>query len=298
MQLARFGLFLIAGSLTLVSSCSPGHQDMETTLHEILAQYPEATVGISVRDLETGTAFDYNSGRVFHAASTMKVPVMIEVFRQAEEGRFSLDDSLLVTNEFRSIVDGSAYTLDTVDDSDTEVYAMADKRVPIRWLVDRMITVSSNLATNILIEFVGADSVQTTIERLGTMTMHVYRGVEDLKAFDQGLNNTATAEDLAALMQALAQGRAVSPQADSVMVEVLLRQQFRDIIPAGLPTNVRVAHKTGSITRIHHDAAIVYPPARKPYVLVVLTEGVEDGARSARLGAEIASVMHTFLTGA
>lgn len=297
MRLAGFALSFLAGLLTLVSACSSGRPDMETTLHEILARYPEATVGISVRDLGSGTSFDYNAGRVFHAASTMKVPVMIEVFRQAEEGKYSLDDSLLVTNEFRSIVDGSPYTLDTSDDSDAEVYAMAGSRVPIRWLVERMITVSSNLATNILIDFVGADSVQSTIERLGTTTMHVYRGVEDLKAFDLGLNNTATAEDLAVLMQRLAQGTAVSSTADSAMVEVLLRQQFRSIIPAGLPDDVRVAHKTGSITKIHHDAAIVYPPNRSPYVLVVLTEGIEDGERSAQLGAEIAAAMHASLTG-
>jgi beta-lactamase class A len=265
---------------------------MEKSLHEILTSYPEATVGIALRDLDAGTSFDYNAGRVFHAASTMKVPVMIEVFRQAEAGRFGLDDSLVVTNRFNSIVDGSPYVLDTADDSDADVYRKIGRSATIRWLVERMITVSSNLATNILIDYVGADAVQSTIEALGITTMEVHRGVEDIKAYDLGLNNTATAGDLATLLQRLAQGAAVSPEADSTMVEILFHQEFNDIIPAGLPQDVRVAHKTGSITEIHHDAAIVYPPDRRPYVLVILTEGVANPDRSAKLGAEIAAAIH------
>ena len=269
---------------------------MERSLHEILADYPEATVGISVRDLHAGTSFEYNADRVFHAASTMKVPVMIEVFRQAEAGRFGLDDSVTVTNQFRSIVDGSPYILQAEDDTDDAVYEEIGSEAPIRRLVDRMIAVSSNLAANILIDLVGADSVQSTIERLGTSTMRVYRGVEDLKAFERGMNNTATAGDLAVLLHAMAEGRAVSKAADAEMIDVLLRQEFTDMIPAGLPDGARAAHKTGSITKIHHDAAIVYPPGRSPYVLVVLTEGIDETTRSAKLGAEISSTVYSMLT--
>ena len=289
--------FLILSSLVLLVSCSSKpHPNMQTSLHEILSRYPDATVGIALRDLETGTSFEYDGDRPFHAASTMKVPVMIEVFREAKSGRFSLDDSLNVTNAFKSIVDGSTYFLPSEEDSDNEVYEQVGRTVPIRWLVDRMITVSSNLATNILIDLVSADSVQRTIVRLGTTKMKVYRGVEDLAAFRKGLNNTTTANDLAVLLQALAEGKAVSPQADSQMVDILLRQQFNTMIPAGLPKEVRVAHKTGSITEIHHDAAIVYPPNRKPYVLVILTQGVVDHARSAKLGAEISAAVYSMLT--
>lgn len=266
---------------------------MDISLHEILSSYPEATVGVALRDLETGTAFEYNPDRSFHAASTMKVPVMIEVFRQAGLGRFSLDDSLAVTNEFKSIVDGSPYLLETGDDSDAEVYKRIGQSAPIRWLVDRMITVSSNLATNILIELVSADSVQATVERLGASGMKVLRGVEDLKAYERGLNNVATANGLAVLLEALATGKAVSPESDARMVDILSRQEFNDMIPAGVPDDVRVAHKTGSITEIHHDAALVYPPDRKPYVLVVLTGGVHDPARSGKLVAAISAAAYT-----
>ncbi len=268
---------------------------MAESIRQILSEYPDATVAISVRDLGSGFAFDLNPDRVFHAASTMKVPVMIEVFRQVEAGHLSLEDSIPVVNEFKSIVDGSLFSMDIGEDSDGDIYGAIGKNATVGWLVERMITVSSNLATNILIDLVNADSVQATIERLGTKTMHVYRGVEDIKAFDLGLNNTATSEDLATLLVAIARGEAVSETADAAMVEILAMQQFNRMIPAGLPDGTRVAHKTGSITKINHDAAIVYPADREPYVLVILTEGIEGKEISADLGARIATRVHSSL---
>ena len=263
---------------------------LQDSLEALIAQHPEATVAVGVRDSQTGTTLDMLGDRSFHAASTMKVPVMIEVYRQAEAGRFALNDSLLVKNEFRSIVDSSAFSIE--DDSDDAIYERLAQEMSIRDLVYQMITVSSNLATNLLIDFVSADSVQATSERLGTTTMRVLRGVEDIKAYRQGLSNSATANDLAALLNALRQGQAVSPEADSAMVAVLLDQQFNEMIPAGLPADVRVAHKTGWITEIHHDAAIVYPVQGEPYVLVILTEGIPEQKDSAALGAEITRLVH------
>ena len=266
---------------------------LHETLEALLAQHPEATVAVAVRDAQTGTTLDLNGDRSFHAASTMKIPVMIEVYRQAALGRFSLDDSLLVENKFRSIVDGSAYRIE--DDSDDAIYERLGQRMALRDLVYQMITVSSNLATNLIIDFVSADSVQATCERLGTTTMQVLRGVEDLKAFRQGLSNSATAADLAVLLDALRRGDAVSPLADRAMIDVLHDQQFNTMIPAGLPEGARAAHKTGWITRIHHDVALVYPEQGEPYVLVILTEGIDDENTSAALGAEIARTVHAAL---
>jgi beta-lactamase class A len=221
----------------------------------------------------------------FHAASTMKVPVMIELFRQAEAGTLSLDEPLTVKNEFHSIVDGSVYQLSVGDDSDAEVYKAVGKTMTLRQLCDAMITVSSNFAANLLIERLGAKNIQATTDRLGATGMHVLRGVEDQKAFDSGMNNTTTARALAVLLRMVATGRAVSPKADAEMVAILKRQHFRDAIPAGLPDGTVVAHKTGNITKIHHDAAIVY--GAQPYVLVVLVRGIADEKASAALIAAI-----------
>src|SRR5258705_10295474 len=141
-------------------------------------------------------------------------------------------------------------------------------------LCDAMITVSSNFAVNLLIEKLGVENVRHTVTALGADGMQILRGVEDQKAFDKGLNNTTTARGLMILLDKLAHGRAVAADADRDMIEILKRQKFNDAIPAGVPPGTAVAHKTGSITRIHHDAAIVFAP--RPYVLVLLVRGIED----------------------
>ena len=122
--------------------------------------------------------------------------------------------------------------------------------------------------------------------------MRVLRGVEDIKAFEQGLNNTTTASDLALLLDAIRRNEAVSPEASEAMRDILLEQEFNEMIPAGLPGTARVAHKTGWITGIVHDAAIVYPEHASPYVLVILTEGFDDHAVASEVGAGIARIVH------
>jgi beta-lactamase class A len=272
---------------------APSPDSLEARISRAAERVAGATVAVSIIDPATDSEVSIHGSRSFHAASTMKIPVMIEVFRQASMGRFSLGDSLEVRNSFRSIVDGSQYQI--VDDSDDAIYERLGERMSIRDLVYQMITVSSNLATNLLIDFVAADSVQRTIEDLGVREMRVLRGVEDIKAYDLGLNNTATADDLAVLLLRMLKGEAVSAGASAEMVKVLLEQRFNEMIPAGMPEGAKVAHKTGSITRINHDAGIVYPPTGEPYVLVILIEGVEDGEVSSRLGADIARLVHSAL---
>ncbi len=225
----------------------------------------------------------------FHAASTMKVPVMIELFRQVENGLRRLDDKVLVTNQFTSIFDGSPYVLSATEDSDGETYKAMGKQIGLRALVDASITVSSNLATNILIEHLRASNVQATVDTMGAVGMQVMRGVEDQKAFDAGKNNTTDARGLLVLFEAIGRGTAVSPEASGAMIDILKRQKFNDGIPAGLPAGTPVAHKTGWITRIHHDAGLVY--AARPYVLVILTRGITDRAVSAKLQADISRVI-------
>ena len=226
----------------------------------------------------------------FHAASTMKVPVMIELFRQARAGVVRLDEPLLIKNEFASIVDGSPYTLSVGDDSDADVYKRVGQTMTLLELCEPMITVSSNFAANLLIQRLGAASIQKTVRDLGADGMIVRRGVEDSKAFAQGLNNATTARALMILMERLARLEAVDAEASRTMIEILKRQQFNDGIPADLPAGTPVAHKTGSITKIHHDAAIVLAP--RPFILVVLVRGIEDLKQSAALIARIARVIY------
>lgn len=258
-----------------------------------VSESPGATVAVSFRDLQTGQSLSINADSVFHAASTMKIPVMIEVLRRAQAGAFTLDQGVLLVNQFASLADGSPFSLLAADDGDTALYARLGQRVPIRDLMTRMITRSSNLATNELIALVGAHRVTAMAGELGATRIRVLRGVEDQKAFDRGIINTTTSADLAVLLEAIESGRALSPASSAFMREILLAQEFNDKIPAGLPTGTRVAHKTGEITAVSHDAAVVYPQGRKPYVLVVLTRGIRDGAASGKLIADISRLVFT-----
>jgi beta-lactamase class A len=258
-----------------------------------VAATPGAVVGVAFQDLGGGGELFLNADESFHAASTMKVPVMIEAFRLIDAGHLRLDQGILLVNQFGSIVDGSSYSLDPADDSDSTLYAQVGERVAVHELLDRMITRSSNLATNAVIALVGADKANATARTLGATRMQVLRGVEDAKAYEAGRNNTTTARDLAALLAALERGEAASRASTDSMRSILLRQTFNDRIPAGLPRGTRVAHKTGEITAVAHDAAIVYLPGKRdPYVLVVLTRGIRDPKVSASLAADISRLVY------
>lgn len=265
--------------LMLLVACTGGdkYATLADRVRERVERVPGAVVGVYVKDLGDETTFGFNADTVFHAASTMKVPVMIEYFRALEDGRIARDAAIPLENRFASIVDSSAYTLDPGEDSDSAMYARTGQQVPVRELVERMITRSSNLATNAVIALVGAPRAQATARTLGAATIVVRRGVEDDKAFQQGLNNTTTARDLGALLEAIVTDKAAAPEDTKEMLAILERQEFNEEIPAGLPAGTRVAHKTGQISGVLHDAAIVFPPeGRAPFILVVLTRGVPD----------------------
>lgn len=262
-----------------------------------IAAAPATAVGVYYRDLTTRDSILVNARRRFHAASTMKVPVMIQLFRDRDAHRISLDDSIPVTNTFKSIVDSSAYSLDKTDDSDSSLYQRVGGKASIRELVELMETVSSNLATNLLIARVGATRANATAHRLGADSIVVLRGVEDGKAYRAGRNNTTTARDLGVLMMAIAQNRAASRAACREMMEILGRQRFKEGIPAGLPSRVKVYHKTGWIGKVvYHDAAIVELSGGRRYVLVVLTGGIEKDEDAYSLVSEISQMVYAAIT--
>jgi beta-lactamase class A len=275
---------------TLLAQAVGAPSGTEGAVRRIIAA-SGAEVSVAYRTLDGGSELLIDADRTFHAASTMKVPVMIELFRQAHAGLLALDDPLPIVNRFHSIVDGSQYAMSEADAADKDVVAALGRTLSLRQLCEAMITVSSNFATNLLIEKLGAEKIRQTVTSLGAQGMHVLRGVEDQKAFDRGLNNTTTAQALRVLLERIAQGRAVAPEADAEMIRILSREKASEgTIPAGVPAGTLVAHKGGNVTRIHHDAAIVYAP--QPYVLVVLVRGIDDLNRSAAVIAAISKVMY------
>ncbi|MEL6251014.1 MAG: serine hydrolase [Bacteroidota bacterium] len=250
---------------------------------------------LAFRDLNSEAELLIDAEEKFHAASTMKTPVMIEVYKQAKAGLFKLDDSLEVKNTFYSIVDSSLYSLNSEDDSEHELYQAVGEKRSIRDLVYDMIIVSSNLATNIVIDLVDAREVTQSMRELGAMDTEVLRGVEDIKAYRAGLSNSTTAKDLMIIFKKMAKGETVDQQASSEMIETLLDQKFNDIIPVHLPKEVKVAHKTGSITALHHDSGIVFLPDGRNYVLVLLSKNLKDFDKGTETLAQVSKRIYEFM---
>jgi len=249
-----------------------------------------AEVAVAFQTLDGKDKLLIQPDEVFHAASTMKIPVMIELFAQAKARRLRLDDPLLVKNEFKSIVDGGVYQITPGAEADADVFKRIGEAVPLRQLCEAMITVSSNLATNLLIERLGVQNVRARVHNLHADGMQVRRGVEDGQAFAAGINNTTTARALMRLLDRIASGKAVDRVASREMIAILERQRLNEAIPAGLPPETPVAHKTGEITRIHHDAAVVY--SKRPFLLVVLVRGVDEKDKSSALMADITRALY------
>jgi len=282
---------LLSLTLVLLQAQAPP-TSLSARIEARIAQAPARGVGVYYRDLTTSDSLTVGALTRFHAASTMKIPVMIQLFRDRDAGLLSLDDSITITNTFQSIVDSSPYQLDVTDDSDSSLYKRLGQRAPIRELIELMETVSSNLATNLLITKVDAKRANATAHALGADSILVLRGVEDGKAYRAGLNNTTTARDLGVLLAAIANGMAASPASCREMLAILGRQQFKEGIPAGLPAGTPVYHKTGWVGQVvYHDAAIVEPARGRRYILVVTTGGIQKDEDAHALVRDISKLV-------
>jgi len=228
-------------------------------------------IGVALHDLETGFRFSLRGDRWFHAASTIKVAILLAVFRAADQGRFQLDDSLHVRNRFFSAADGSLFRVTQDRDATPELYASIGRTMKISALAHAMICGSSNLAANLLLDFVGVEYARTVLREAQVDGVELRRGVEDHGAHERGINNEATADGLLSLLSAL-RGNFLTAESKREVIRILLEQRFNSMIPAGLPAHATVAHKTGEISTACHDIGIVYLPEREPYVTAILTE--------------------------
>ncbi|MBC7673388.1 MAG: serine hydrolase [Polaromonas sp.] len=260
--------------------------ELQARFAELQAKAGASALAVSIADLETGAEFHYHADRWFHAASTIKVAILVGVFGAIFRGELLPQSRVHVRNRFLSAYDGSPYRVRLDRDANPDVHREVGRTLRVSELAYAMITTSSNLATNLLLDLVGLDVLQRTLESFGLEGVDLRRGVEDEKAFQAGINNRITANGLVGLLRLIGEERAFSPALSRQMVNVLLGQQFKSGIPAGLPRSARVAHKTGEISTIAHDAGLVYLPDRRPYVLAVLTEWEPSATgRSATIAA-------------
>ncbi len=284
--------------LTLSVMISPANTNVnpEQLKERIKAEFAkqQGTFALAFKNLQTGEEILINEKINFHAASTMKTPVLIEAYKQAAAGKFKINEPVLVKKEFKSIVDGSLFSLNAGDDSDSALYTKVGTTLPIYDLLYLMIIKSSNLATNIIIDLVGAKNVTQTMREMGANDIQVLRGVEDSKAYQKGMNNTTTAFDQMLIFSDMAKGKIVNKKSSDAMIKILLDQAFNDKIPAQLPKDVKVAHKTGWIKGINHDAGIVYLPDGRKYVLVLLSKEMADDKAGVAAMANVSKIVYNY----
>ena len=262
------------------------YSSLEIKVRELL-ESQNGTFAIAFKNLEDGNEILINEDEIFHAASTMKTPVMIEVYRKKMIGEISLDDSIFVKNEFESIVDKSTFQLSEFDDSDKNTYDKIGRYISLRELVFDMITISSNFATNLVIKYIGAENINNTMSDIGAKNINVLRGVEDIKAFEKGLNNTTSARDLLVIYEKLASGKVLNRDLSNEMVEILKNQKYDDIIPKYLPKEIEVAHKDGWINGVRHDSGIVFLENGVSYVLILLSKNLDNELEGADILAKV-----------
>jgi beta-lactamase class A len=253
-------------------------------------------IGVSFYDYHHRTGGGYHADRWFHAASTIKVPVLLGVFDAIEHGKLQAYSRVHVRNRFLSAADGQPYRVDSGRDSNAEVHAHVGRTLQVRELARHMIATSSNLATNLLIDLVGLDQIRGTLERFGLDGIELRRGVEDMPAYEQDINNEVTAEGLLEAFRTLLDPHHFSPDLRQEMLDILHAQEFRSGIPAGLPLEAKVAHKTGEISTVAHDAGIVFLPDREPYVVVILTEWKPEVSGRKDTIAAVSRLLYEYVT--
>ena len=256
-----------------------------------------SAVAVAAYDFAHHTTWSLNAHRWFHAASTIKVPVLLAVYEAIAQGRFEPQSRVHVRNRFLSVVGDRPFRVPQGRDANDEVHAAIGRTLTVHELAQHMIVTSSNLATNLLLDLVGVEAARAALARLHLGGIDLQRGVEDEVAWEAGLNNRVTAAGLCDAMRLIEEGKAISPEASQAMLDILHQQRFRSGIPAGLPEDARVANKTGEISTIAHDAGIVYLDGRDAYVVVILTEWAPDVNGRQETIARISRTVYEAITG-
>jgi len=275
----------------------PRERALREQIEKIEQESGAKAIAVALRDGETGLELHYHGDRWFHAASTIKVPILLGVFAAIDRGELLPHSRVHVRNRFLSVVENIPFRVESGRDANSAVHNAIGKMMRVDELAYHMITTSSNLATNLLLGVIGPDAVNRTLKELHVdQGIELRRGVEDELAFEKRINNMVTADGLLRILVMLSEGKAFSPALSRRMMDILHGQEFNQGIPARLPKGARVAHKTGEISTVAHDAGVIYLPKRKPYVLVILTEWDATATGRSRTIAAISHTIYEYLT--
>ena len=269
---------------------------LRQSCERIMSESKAAAYAVALRDYETGLRFAINADRRFHAASTIKVAILLALSKASDEGRIRPEDTLHIRNRFLSAIDRAPFRIDSESDGYPQLHRLIGRTARISDLAEWMIVSSSNLATNLLLDYTTVEEAQRVLRDAGVNGIELRRGVDDTKAHDQNFNNETTAAGLLDLFATL-RGDFLLKASRERAINILLQQRFNSMIPAPLPAHASVAHKTGEISTACHDAGIVYLPEREPYILVVLTEVAPETNGRRETVAKVSEAVFQFLTG-
>ncbi len=255
------------------------------------------SVAVAIHDFQTELGFSYQADKWFHAASTFKAGILFALLKAADQKRVRLDDHLQIRNRFFSITDGSVYRIDRERDGDSVVHRHIGKSMSLLNLAQAMIVRSSNLATNLLLDFLSLDYVRHCLKQANVEGLEIRRGVEDMAAHESGINNETTANGLLRLFRTFLDDAALTVESRKHALQILLAQEFNGMIPAQLPDAVLVAHKTGEISTHCHDAGIVFVENRQPYVVAIMSETSPETTHRAKAIAKISAAIFDYVLG-
>jgi beta-lactamase class A len=226
-------------------------------IHDV-DQHLDGVMGVAIEDLTTGDHFFLHENEVFAQASSIKIAVLAELYRQAQQGKLKLTDLYTVQAS------------DLVPDSDIMGgLTPGVTRITLRDLATMMVAVSDNSATNVLIDRVGMDNVNATLDSLGLSNTRLRRKMMDLEAAKHGRENISTPREMMSLLEAIYRGKVFNPELTSDFFRVLSTGKA-SWIPRDLPADVKVADKPGSLEAVRNDSGIVFVEGR-PYVICVMT---------------------------
>lgn len=244
--------------------------------------------------LDGRAAFAHDAALLHYSASTMKLPVAIAMMRAVEDSRLALDQPVTVHEDFASAYEGERFAVHRDDDDAPATWDHLGKQVPLRWLAEQMITLSSNLSTNLVLELTGVVAADRALaDALGDVDGErsvLRRGIDDRPAQLHRISNLMGAGDFAAVLIAVGNDTAASPSSCAYLRDLLAANGWNDQIPAGLPSGVRVEHKNGWDVSIRHDAGIVRPADAEPFVLSVFTTSELDDDAAQQWIADVAAV--------
>lgn len=293
MRLSRIGAFL-ALAFAIAAAQSPGAccpEKPERAKQKLLWQKMERDVmkvaddlngvmSVSILDLTSGEQMLIRADEVMPQASSIKITVLLELYKQVQEGKLKLSDEYTIRKE------------DLVQDSDLLEFAGVGKKLTLRDLAAMVVAVSDNGATNVLIDRVGMENVNATLHSFGLRSTMLRRKMMDVKAASEGRENVATAREMTELLRQIYAGKVLNPEMTADLWKLLAISKDSKI-PRELPDSVMVANKPGELEAVRTDSGVVFVPNR-PFVISVMTTFLKDEKDGDHAISRIAKIAYDY----